>query len=126
MEAVATFSPCNVSALDSPDPNAGNACHHYAIAYLGGPMPGCEIKFQHGPRGEPGSISGVFDDALLAVVQHRLEGFQSGEFACRENHIALTALKQARAALGGRVAKRMAQGVLGANKPHVEDVGASS
>lgn len=78
----------------------------------------CRIQFQHGARGLPDSTPGVFDDDLLAIVEDRLVGFQSGPFACVENAEALMAVQAARKALGTRVARRIAQGVLGANINH--------
>lgn len=115
MKAIPVTCPVNVSALDDPDPKAGNASHKYGIQY-GGPNEVLVIQFQHGPRGEGSSIPGVFEDAVLAIIQDRLEGFQSGEFKTAENELALSHVKSAREALGERVARRMARGVLGVNK----------
>jgi hypothetical protein len=117
MHAIPTMSPTNVAALDQPDPNAGGANHLYGIQY-GGPSEVVHIPFQHGPRGVAGSTPGVFDDDLLAIVQHRLEGFQQGPFACPENARALELVMFARNQLGLRVARRIAQGVLGVNATH--------
>ena len=117
MKALPVVCPVNVSALDEPDPKAGNASHLYAIQ-VGGPNEVLTIQFQHGPRGDATSKAGVFEDALLAILQDRLEGFQSGEFRCDENHNALVSIKQARESLNLRVARRMAKGVLGVNKNH--------
>lgn len=117
MRTIPNNAPTNVAALDDRDPNAGNASHTYGIQY-GGPSAVCGIQFQHGPRGVEGSTAGVFDDDLLAIVQDRLEGFQSGPFACTENQVALDAVRAAREALGLRVARRISQGVLGMNATH--------
>ena len=117
MKVLNVSCPVNVAALDEPDPKAGNASHNYAIQF-GGPKDLCSIQFQHGPRGVAGSINGVFEDALMAILQDRLEGFQSGEFACPENATALDAIKAAREAMNLRVARRMAKGVLGINEQH--------
>jgi hypothetical protein len=121
MNAIPNNAPTNVAALDMPDPTAGLACHEYGIQY-GGPKDVTRIQFQHGPRGVDGSIAGIFDDDLLAIVQHRMEGFQSGPYACAENQAAVDAIKAAREALGLRVARRIQQGVLGANAVHVQPV----
>lgn len=118
MRTLPNNAPTNVASLDERDPNAGNASHDYGIQF-GGPKDVLRVKFQHGPRGVETSTAGVFDDDLLAIVQDRLEGFQSGPFACSENEAALESVKKARDALGHRVAKRIAQGVLGANAKHV-------
>lgn len=117
MQALPVTCPVNVAALDEPDLDAGGACHRYAIQY-GGPNDVCVIQFQHGPRGVASSTPGVFEDALAAILEHRLTGFQSGPFACPENAEALSAIRQMRAALDTRIARRMAKSVLGANAPH--------
>ena len=119
MRAIPNNAPTNVAALDERDPKAGNAHHTYGIQY-GGPKDVCRIQFQHGPRGVEGSTPGVFDDDLLAIIKDRLTGFQSGPFACVENADALAAVQAARERLGLRVARRIAQGVLGANETHME------
>lgn len=117
MKTIPNNAPTNVAAVDERDPNAGNASHEYGIQY-GGPKDVCRIQFQHGPRGVTGSVPGVFDDDLLAIIEDRLEGFQSGPFACVENAEALVHVQKAREALGLRVARRIRQGVLGANEQH--------
>lgn len=118
MRTIPNNAPTNVAALDERDPNAGNASHTYGIQY-GGPKDVAKVQFQHGARGLPDSTAGVFDDDLLAIVQDRMEGFQTGPFACPENQACLDAIKAAREALGVRVARRIAQGVLGANENHM-------
>ncbi len=62
----------------------------------------------------------MFDDDLLAIIEDRLTGFQEGPFACEENKSALDSIRSARRFLGLRVARRIAQGVLGANETHKE------
>lgn len=120
MKTIPNNAPSNVVALDASDPNAGNAHHAFGIQY-GGPQDVCRIQFQHGPRGAEGSTPGIFDDDLLAIIQTRLEGFQSGPYPCEENQDALDAVVAAREALGLRVARRVAQGVLGANATHTSE-----
>lgn len=115
MRSIPNHAPTNVAALDQRDPDAGNASHVYGVRYGDETL---TVRFQHGPRNVAGSTPGVFDDDLLAIVQDRLEGFQSGPFACLENAAALRAVQEARAALADRVAARMAQGVLGENRAH--------
>ena len=117
MRTIPNNAPTNVVALDAPDPNAGNARHEYGIQY-GGPSAVLHVQFQHGPRGVETSKAGVFDDDLLAIIQDRMEGFQSGPFACPENQKCLDSIRAAREALGLRVARRVAQGVLGVNEQH--------
>lgn len=117
MKSIPTNSPSSVAALDEKDPNAGGAHHLYGIQY-GGPHDLCRIQFQHGPRGVDGSVGGIFDDDLLAIVQSRMEDFQAGPFACEENAAALAGIEAARSALSLRVARRISKGVLGLNEKH--------
>lgn len=119
MRAIPNLAPTNVAAIDERDLKAGNANHVYAIQY-GAPGNVLRIPFQHGPRAVEGSTPGVFDDDLLAVIEDRLACFQGGPFACVENEVALHHLRLAREALGVRVARRMAKGVLGVNVRHDE------
>lgn len=114
MKALPVLCPVNVAAIDDPDPNAGNASHLYAIQW-GGPGEVLSIQFQHGPRGERDSKAGVFEDALLAILEDRMRGFQSGPYASPANDDALKGIIDAREALGRRVADRMKRGVLGKN-----------
>lgn len=117
MRSLPVTCPVNVSALDEKDPNAGGASHTYAIQY-GGPEDVLRVQFQHGPRGVAGSTPGVFEDALLAILEDRLDAFQAGPFACAENAEALAGVRAARKAQADRVAKRMAKNVLGVNANH--------
>jgi hypothetical protein len=70
------------------------------------------IIFQNGTVPEAG-VNGVTQEALLAVVIDRLQGFQSGQFACEENQVALDHCEAALNALLERTAKREARGVEG-------------
>jgi hypothetical protein len=110
----------DIEVLD--EPGQGNACHKYSIAYClnpgtdaGGVNLMCQVKFQNGPVKEAG-INGISNEALLAIVEDRLAGFQSGQFACRENAIALTKLQEAMMWLQKRTRDRMARGVEGTNQ----------
>lgn len=71
-----------------------------------------EIRFQDGPIAEVGT-NGITHEALLAILIDRLEGFQSGPYACTENSAALIALKSAQGHLKSRTEKRLARGVEG-------------
>ena len=73
------------------------------------------ISFQNGPIGEVG-VNGVSNEALLAVVEDRLLGFQSGPYACRDNAVALTKIQEAMMWLQKRTHERMARGVEGTHK----------
>ena len=98
-----------IQVLDEPGP--GNANHHYKITGYGGPSD-CDIHFQNGPIKETG-VNGISNEALLAIVEDRLKGFQSGTFACRENALALTHLQEAMHWLFHRTRERIQRGVEG-------------
>ena len=106
-----------VYAVD--EPGAGNASHEYLVLLptdepdVAIPV---EIAFQNGPRNEPNSIPGVLDTDLLEIVRDRLKGFQSGDFACRENACALTHIEAALMWMNKRVTDRAQRGVLGTNE----------
>jgi len=111
----------DIFAVD--EPGQGNACHHYQIEPVErhGEEPDnvikvnpCDIRFQNGPIAEAG-VNGISNESLLAVVEDRLLGFQSGPFACRENAIALTKIQEAMRWLHKRTRDRMARGVEGTN-----------
>lgn len=98
-------------------PGQGNASHVYQIRGIEGPIdhhpiPVVNISFQNGPLNEVGA-NGITNEALLAVVEDRLKGFQSGPFACRENAMALTHLQEAMHWLHHRTRERLARGVEG-------------
>ena len=66
--------------------------------------------------GDPkNGINGITNEALLAVVIDRLRGFQSGQFACRENALALTDLESSLMWLQKRTRDRLSRGVEGTN-----------
>lgn len=99
-----------VDALD--DPGIGGANHVYMISPADGTGPGVRIVFQNGPL-EGSRPNGLSNEALLAIVEDRLIGFQSGQFACRENAVALTNLQESMMWLQKRTRDRMARGVEG-------------
>lgn len=103
------------------EPGQGNACHCYTIHADDSIEPSVTkpgvtvhqtISFQNGPIGEVG-VNGVSNEALLAVVEDRLLGFQSGPYACRDNAVALTKIQEAMMWLQKRTHERMARGVEG-------------
>lgn len=104
----------NVVALGDKGP--GGAYHEYAISSN---VPGdgldriAVIKFQKGPRKDPESRRGVIDTDLLEIVRDRLKSFQTGEFATRENAIALTHIEEALMWMNRRVEDRIERDVLG-------------
>ena len=108
-----------IDVLDEPGP--GNACHVYGIVSTeprkaeDPPAVMCPIRFQNGPIQEAG-VNGISNEALLAIVEDRLLGFQSGQYACRENAIALTKIQEAMMWLQKRTRDRMARGVEGTSE----------
>jgi hypothetical protein len=58
-------------------------------------------------------LEGVTQEALLAIVMDRLQSFQRGPFACRENALALTKIEEAQHWLFSRTLARMQRGVEG-------------
>lgn len=93
----------------------GGAYHEYKVRIPKGD--GYEtaqrIVFQKGPRNGSGSTSGVLDADLLEIVRDRLTHFQAGDFACRENAIALTHIEEALLWMNKRVEDRAERNVLG-------------
>lgn len=73
------------------------------------------ILFQNGPIAEAG-VNGITHEVLLAILIDRLQSFQAGQFACRENAIALTKLEEAQLWLQKRTRDRMARGVEGTHE----------
>ena len=113
-------------AIDEPGP--GGANHRYAIratdppprdpelaAIPAFPLVDHDIRFQQGPIGEAG-VNGLTNEALLAIVADRLEGFQRGEFACHENQQALSHVREALAWLEKRTRERVRRGVEGTHE----------
>jgi hypothetical protein len=93
----------------------GNACHDYNIVPAdvdANSLSGTRVVFQRGPIQEHG-VNGCQNEDLLAIVIDRLQGFQSGNFACRENAIALTKIQEALMWLEKRTSDRKARGVEG-------------
>lgn len=106
----------NLDIMVMDEPGHGNANHRYVISrsnkFVIADGPYCEIIFQNGPVTEEGP-NGVSNEALLAVVEHRLKCFQSGDYSCRENAIALTKVQEAILWLHARTRDRIARGVEG-------------
>lgn len=105
-----------INVLD--EPGQGNACHEYQIRKWEKDQEDielCNIQFQNGPIQEFG-VNGISGEALLAIVEDRLIGFQAGQFACRENAVALTKIQEAMMWLQKRTLDRMRRGVEGTNQ----------
>ena len=113
-----------IEVMDGPGP--GNASHTYDVRLPDwmrepsdngktGASKGCWLlQFQNGPIAVDGNgVNGLTHEAVLAVIIDRLQGFQSGQYKCRENAIALTHLEEAVLWLQKRTRDRMARGVEG-------------
>lgn len=105
---------------------AGGAHHRYAIGLYDDTTNASQdaefkglkrqvILFQNGPINEVG-VNGITHEALLAILIHRMECFQAGPYACRENAIALTKLQEAQMWLLERTRGRMNRGVEGTHE----------
>ncbi len=116
-----------VVALD--EPTNGGASHKYVVIPVGFDLTDANnaipaavennsianIHFQQGPTNEVG-LNGVYHDDLLAMVIDRLQGFQSGDYACRENAIAITKIEEAMHWLKHRADDRKNRGVFSSSK----------
>lgn len=74
------------------------------------------IAFQRGPLFDPDSTPGTTEGAVLAVLIHRFEAHQAGEFACDENVEVLRHLQAAMEGIKLRRCNRQNRGVLGTNE----------
>lgn len=109
-------SRLKIEVLDEPGP--GGACHQYRISEdTEGEsiMPATIVKFQKGPVKENG-LNGISQEVLLEIVRDRLVGFQSGDFACEANQIALDHVEAAMTSLQERTKDRVDRDVEGTNE----------
>lgn len=121
-----------ITVLD--EPGDGGANHRYHITTVAAPPPidgstsvadlkkaqamlraVTDIRFQKGPIKEAG-VNGISNESLLAIVIDRLQSFQAGAYACRENHEALVKLEEAMTLLQKRTRDRLARGVEGTSQ----------
>ena len=112
---IGTRKYTTVKAEDERGP--GNANHKYRIEWdpdNNGYIAAQVIKFQNGPIKEAG-VNGVMNEDLIAIVIDRLNGFQSGDYACEENKRALAHLQDALVWLNKRTGGREHRGVEGTN-----------
>lgn len=91
------------------EPGAGGANHIYVVRTGDDEQ---TVQFQNGPIAEAG-VNGISGEALLAIVEDRLKCFQAGQYACRENALALTHLQEAMYWLHHRTKERLQRGVEG-------------
>lgn len=105
----------NESIAITADPVDGSgASHDYTFAIDRDTR--ARVQFQQGPRNVNGSIAGVTEAAILAMLIDRLEGFQAGPYSCQENDQQLAHLRAALALTKRRADARAARGVLGKNE----------
>jgi hypothetical protein len=94
----------------------GGAFHDYEVRGItGNRQEYATVFFQNGPIKENG-INGCHNEDLLAIVIHRLESFQAGDYRCRENAIAITKLEEAMHWLMHRTSARVKRGVEGTSE----------
>lgn len=97
----------------------GNASQKYRVSLLDGNLlchTFAHIEFQNGPIQEVG-VNGITHEVLLAIILDRLRAFQTSEYKCRENAIAITKLEEALMWLHKRTQGREARGVEGTHNP---------
>lgn len=97
---------------ENPNPNPEIALH---FRHTVNKKDDLLLLFQNGPIPEAG-VNGITHEALLEVLIDRLNGFQSGPFACQANADCLNHLKAAQEILLNRTRERMARGVEGSHK----------
>ncbi len=113
MRLLTTHLTKNVKIHAVDDPGQGGACHVYCIGVESDQTgQNINVNFQNGPIKEFG-VNGIPDEALYAILIDRLQGFQKGQYGCRENAIALTHLETALMWAQKRTHEREARGIEG-------------
>ena len=102
-----------VMVLD--EKGAGGAHHLYVILPIDGVNPKPLDSFQEGPIQEVG-INGYTNEALLAIVKHRLQCFQEGPFPSNYNETGIVGIEFASHSLDMRTLDRKKRGVEGKTK----------
>ena len=77
---------------------------------------GLSIQWQDGPLGRDAdrkAPNGAFVETVIAAALQRIEHYQSSQFKCRENALAITKLEEALHWLHSRTNRREVQGVEG-------------
>ena len=99
------------------DKGCGGANHEYRIVDItNSDQVYGDVVFQNGARKLEDSTHGIIDTDLLEIVRHRLQSFQAGPFASRENAVALTHIEEALMWMNRRVEDRIERNVLGLNQ----------
>ena len=104
----------NYTEVYSTDEPKFNANHKYVVTDLDA-RTYAEIRFQKGPIKENG-VNGCHNEDLIAIVLDRLYSLNQGDFACRENSIAITKLEEALMWLNKRTLDRRLRGVEGTSQ----------
>lgn len=108
-----------IMVLCMDEQGAGGAHHIYHIYEVDVDIATAEpltvIEHQNGPILENG-VNGCTNEALLAIVEHRLNCFQSGPFPSWFNHVALGGVEFAKTCLWARTEDRKNRGVEGKTK----------
>lgn len=117
---IGTDKYTQVQCVDQPGP--GGACHVYQIVSMFQGKPKnllASIFFQNGPLKE-NVVNGIHHEDLLAIVLDRLEGFESGDYACSENATAIKSIENALFELRHRTDRRTEAGIEGTSqKDHI-------
>lgn len=105
----------DILVLDRPGPGGGH--HEYGVSWPVEeyPLKGIRIRFQKGPIPEEG-CNGLTNEALLAIVEHRLSCFQNGAYPNQYTEAALTHVTEALRELKARTIDRMTRQVEGQYK----------
>lgn len=109
------FTTDYTTVLATTDISEVGGVHHYAVVESKNGTILSEVRFQNGPVKEAG-INGVHNEDLLLMVLNRLQHFQDGPFACRENALAITKIEEAVMWLRKRTLDRQVRGVEGTRK----------
>lgn len=104
------------------EPCVGGACASYEVSHATTPpFDGFGTRLRYPlwfHTGDPSEgIKGISNEALLAIVEDRLAGFQAGPFACAANEAARSFVRMALDALRVRTQERRARGVEGKATP---------
>lgn len=107
-----------IEAIDPPGPGGANC--EYRISGIKGPLDHhpiltIHIRFQNGSLRDVGA-NGITNEALVAVLIDRMEGFQGGPFANIANAVALEMFRAAQHALKSRTLERTSRGVEGTHQ----------
>jgi len=92
-----------------------NAPHHFSVHTADTDEVVTKVDFQKGAIKECG-VNGCCNEDLINMVLARLNGFQSSEYKCRENAIAITKLEEALLWLRKRTSDRENRNVEGTHE----------